>query len=104
MVNDIIKFILMGVSIIFTYVLIPYIKNHMDEKKYDKMVEFTEYAVRCAEQLFTEEENKEKKKYVYDYILKKSMNIGIKLDEKDLNVLIEGVVNLVKHDHNYISD
>lgn len=104
MAEAIIKFVLMGIGIIFTYILIPYIKSRIDAKKYDYLVEFVKYAVRSAEQLFTKEENKEKKKYVYDYILNKTNDIGLNLTEKDLNVLIEGIVNLVKHDRDYISE
>ena len=104
MVDDVIKIILMGVGIVFTYILVPYIKNHMDEVKYNRLVEFVEFAVRSAEQIFTKEENKEKKKYVYHYILMKSSSLGLNISDEDLDILIEGIVNLIKHDGDYISE
>lgn len=91
------KSIIVAFCAVFSYVLVPYIKTKVDKSKMDALYICTEYAVRCAEQLFSIDEGKEKKKYVYNYILNKTKEIGLKLDENDLNVFIEGMVNLIKY-------
>lgn len=93
----IIKAVLAIVSVLVTTVLVPYIKEKLGEDKYNKLVEFTKYAVRCAEQIYTPEEWEKKKAYVSQYITEKAEEMGIGLNEQDIDLLIEGVVNLIKH-------
>ena len=40
----------------FTVVIIPYIRQKMGEEKWLRFMEYIEYAVRCAEQIYTPEE------------------------------------------------
>ena len=89
------KIIITVVMVLFTKYFIPYLQELIGVKKFDKLQEYIEYAVRCMEQ--TDKSNEEKKKYVYDYILAKTEEIGLKLEEKDVDLLVEGVVNIVKH-------
>ena len=79
-----------------TTVIIPYIRQQMGENKWKLLQEYTEYAVRCAEQIYTSDEWEEKKRYVYNYVLSKASDLGIGLDERDIDLLVEGIVNLVK--------
>ena len=75
-------------------VVIPYIKAKIGEEKWKRLQEYTLYAVRYAEQCL--DDNEEKKKYVYDYIMDKAYMLGIGLDERDIDLLVEAVVNIVK--------
>lgn len=97
MITVIIKAVLAILSVFITTVLVPYIKERMGNDKYNKLVEYTKYAVRCAEQIYTPEEWEKKKQYVSQYITEKANDMGIGLNEQDIDLLIEGVVNLIKH-------
>lgn len=97
--NTLIKAVLTILSILLTTYILPYIKQKIGESKYEKIQSFTELAVRTAEQIFTNEENAKKKEYVYNYILSKANELGVGMDEADVDLLVEGVVNLVKHDN-----
>ena len=97
MVTIIIKSVLAVLSVFITTVLVPYIKERIGNDKYNKLVEYTKYAVRCAEQIYTPEEWEKKKQYVSQYITEKANDMGIGLNEQDIDLLIEGVVNLIKH-------
>ena len=97
MITIIIKSLLAILSVFITAVVIPYVKEKLGEAKYNQLVEYTKYAVRCAEQMFTPEEWEKKKEYVSKYITDKATEMGIGLNEQDIDLLIEGVVNLIKH-------
>lgn len=97
MVTVIVKAVLAILSVFITTVLVPYIKERIGNDKYNKLVEYTKYAVRCAEQIYTPEEWEKKKQYVSQYITEKANDMGIGLNEQDIDLLIEGVVNLIKH-------
>ena len=93
----VIKALVLALSALITTVVIPYIKGKVGENKYNEIKFYIEYAVRCAEQLYTPEQWDEKKKYVMNYILTKANELGVEMTEEDLNVLVEGIVNEVKH-------
>lgn len=96
-VSVIIKAVVMVLSVLITSVVIPYIKGKIGENKYNEIKYYVEYAVRCAEQIYTPEQWQEKKAYVKEYIIRKAKEFGIDMTEEDINVLIEGIVNEVKH-------
>lgn len=85
------------IGIILTAYVVPWLKQKVDGDKLEKIREYTEIAVRCAEQIFSKDEYKEKKQYVYQYILEKAGAIGIDLSAGEVDLLVEGVVNAVKH-------
>lgn len=97
LITVIIKAVLAIISVVITTVIVPYIKERIGQDKYNKLVEYTKFAVRCAEQLYTPEEWEQKKAYVSQYITEKATDLGIGLNEQDIDLLIEGVVNLIKH-------
>lgn len=87
--------IIIGVISVF---LIPWLKQKVGEAKWKKIQEITEYAVRYAEQKYTPDQWMEKKNFVLCYILEQSEKMNIDMTESDLDILVEGIVNLVKHD------
>ena len=97
-VSVIIKSIVAILSVVITTVVIPYLKNKLGEDKYAELTNYVEWAVRCAEQIYTPDEYAKKKEYVMNYIIAKAKEMNIALSEEDIDILIEGVVNLVKHD------
>ena len=96
-ITVLIKAVIMVASVLITSVIIPYIKGKIGEEKYAEIKNYIEYAVRCAEQLYTPEQWQEKKAYVKAYILRKADEFNLSMSEEDLDILIEGVVNEVKH-------
>lgn len=86
-------------GVIFTAYIVPWIKANMTQKQLDQLSYYVTVAVRCAEQIYTPEQWQEKKEYVTKYItdiINSKLKIG--LNEQDIDVIIEGVVNEIKHD------
>lgn len=88
------KCLIMILATALTTVVIPYLKSRIGDDKWSTLQEYTEIAVRYAEQTFAE--NEDKKEYVYHYIMSKSDELGLGLDEQDIDILVEGIVNAVK--------
>lgn len=84
------------IAIIITGYLIPWLKGVIGEDKYAMLVDFTAFAVRAAEQMYSPEEWQKKKEYVKNYVYMKAAEIGIDLSEIDIENLIEGLVNEIK--------
>jgi len=87
----------MLIATAITTVLIPFIRTMIGEYKWKKLQEIAEYAVRFAEQMYTPEEKERKKYDVYHYVKEKALEMGLNLTDKDIDVLVEGFVNAVKH-------
>ena len=98
LVSVIIKSIVAILSVVVTTVIVPYIKQRLGDDKYAELTNYVEWAVRSAEQIYTPEEWEQKKAYVMNYIIAKAGELKIELTENDINILVEGIVNLVKHD------
>ena len=99
LITVIIKAVIMILSVLITSVIIPYVKGKIGESKYDELTYFVKYAVRCAEQIYTPDQWKEKKEYVTTFIINKAKEININLSEEDIDILIEGIVNEIKHNY-----
>lgn len=82
---------------LITGFVIPWLKTKISNENLDKITYYTEMAVRCAEQLYTPEQWREKKAYVLNYIRELANGtFGVNLSDQDIDVLIEGAVNSVK--------
>ena len=84
------------IILISTYV-IPWLKVKCGAENMNIVMGYIAYAVRCAEQIYTPDEWKEKKAFVMEYMLNIINNV-VKIDMtvEQLDVLIEGMVNEVK--------
>ena len=81
-----------------TGLLIPYLKTKINSDKLQELDYFIKMAVRCAEQLYSPDEWKEKKAYVTNYVTDVINNtLKIKITPEELDALIEGAVNQIKH-------
>lgn len=96
LINISLRCLIMILTTAITAVLVPYLRSRIGEEKWTKLQEYTIYAVRYAEQMYTPEQWEQKKRYVYNYILMKAEDMGLPLSEQDIDTLVEGVVNLVK--------
>jgi hypothetical protein len=84
--------------IIITVYLIPFIKSKIGSDKYDLLISYISCAVRCAEQIYDNDENDKKKQYVMDFVMDIINNkLHIDMEYDTLNTLVEGIVNEIKH-------
>lgn len=86
-------------GVIFTAFILPWIKANLSQKQLDQLSYYVTVAVRCAEQLYEPEQWKEKKAYVTAYIMDiVNTKLKINLNAQDIDIIIEGIVNEIKHD------
>jgi len=90
------KCLIMILTTLITAVVIPYIRGKMGADRWNRLQEYIEYAVRCAEQIYGKDQCEAKKNYVMGYIISKTQEIGLNISEKDIDLLIEAVVYEVK--------
>ena len=83
--------------VLITGYLIPWIKSKIGEEKYNRFVDYVELSVRSAEQLYSPEEWNKKKEYVRKSAIALLDSIGLTISETELENIIEGLVNEVKH-------
>ncbi len=76
-------------GVLVTYLLIPYIKSKTTEKQREDIMFWVKVAVNAAEQIYKEKGNGKLKK---EYVVKFLNDIGIKISEFELDVLIESAV------------
>lgn len=94
----ILKAIAIMISLIFAMVIKPYLDSKISVQEQEKLKEYICTAVRCAEQIYTPEEWKEKKEYVVKFVLDiMTDKVDLDLSYEQVDTLIEGFVNEVKH-------
>lgn len=76
------------VAALITAFLIPYIKTKMTAEQQKNLVQWVEFAVLAAEQLYGSGMGQEKKAYVLEFLRQQ----GYTVDAAQLEVLIEGAV------------
>lgn len=96
-ITKIIEALLTILGIIVSAYVIPWIKTKINAEKLEQLKQFCEQAVRSAEQIYTPDENKLKKAYVQALINEYVEKLGLGINEAEVEAVIEGVVNYVKH-------
>lgn len=96
-----VKIVVLIFSILWTittaYVL-PAIRAKMTNTQLEQVRWYATMAVRCAEQIYTPEEWEQKKAYVMDRVLIFCVEtLHLQIDRTDLDTIVEGIVNEVKH-------
>ena len=82
-----VKIVLAIISIcgaLVTAYVIPFIKSKISSTELNKLIEYAKIAVRCAEQIYTVEQWKEKKEYVMDYVMNimiEKLHINLSYDQ-----------------------
>ncbi|MBO4266606.1 MAG: phage holin [Lachnospiraceae bacterium] len=97
MISKITECTITVIILIVSAYVIPFLKNKIGTDKMQLLQEFTETCVRAAEQLYTPEDWKFKKEYVTKLVSEKANDLGIGLNEAEIDAVIEGIVNYVKH-------
>ena len=78
--------------------LLPYLKTLREDKKYDKIVEMIEVAVRAAEQTMKDDAGALKKSEVLASVSKWMSAAGIEISPSQLDQLIECAVYQMKQE------
>lgn len=93
----IISSVLTIIVAVITSVVIPYFRSKITAEQMAQLERYTEYAVRCAEQIYTPEEWQDKKAFVMEYITDiLNDRFNLTLTYEDINTIVEGIVNEVK--------
>lgn len=90
--EQITQIILAVIGLISTIVgtfLIPYIRTKTTKEQRENIYTIVKFAVQAAEQIFNKGGQGIEK---YDYVVKYIKSLGIKVEEKDLKILIESAV------------
>ena len=98
MKNDytfIFEFIITLLSTLVSCFLIPQLKNRLSKEKREKLLYWTEIAVKAAEQLYGSKTGQQKKEYVVAFLLSK----GIVFDIDEVTALIESEVYKLKSEY-----
>lgn len=82
--------------ILITAYVISWLKNKVGEDKYNQIVAFAETCVRSAEKIYTVEEWAQKKRYAVQLVRDKAAELGLNINEIEINAIIEGAVQAVK--------
>ena len=89
----ILKLVLSICTVVITAYVVPFIKQKISDKKYEKLVHFIQTAVEAAEQEIKEPgQGKEKKDRVVMYAKDYLNEHGINISSEQLNDLIEALV------------
>ena len=75
-------------SAVISCLIIPYLKKSLNEEKREKLIYWTEIAVRAAEQIYGSKTGQQKKEYVISFLLSK----GIVFDVDEVTALVESEV------------
>jgi len=100
MISKITECVLTVIALIVSAYVIPWLKTKIKSDKLEQLKIFCEQAVRSAEQLYSPEEWKLKKQYVLSLVNEKMEKLGLGLNEAEVDAVIEGIVNYVKHNTN----
>lgn len=100
LIKLIVELVISTIILTLLPIIRKYLENKLGTDKYEELLGYIEYAVRSAEQLYKISESKEKKRYVYNYILQKAQDLEVDLNPDDIDLLVEGVVNAVKYGDN----
>ena len=96
MITELTKAIITVVFVILSAYVVPWMKSRIGEDKYNSIIDFTEIVVSKKEKMFTVEEWAQKKAYAVNMVESKAKEIGLDINEKEINAIIEGAVQAVK--------
>ena len=97
MITKMTEMILTILALIVRAYVIPWLKTKISADRLRELENFCEQAVRSAEQIYSPEEWKLKKAYVLSLINERIEKLGLGLNEAEVDAIIEGIVNYVKH-------
>jgi len=95
--TQIVVTLIMIIGAIISSYVIPYLQSKFQASELDKLMDFAKKSVEWANQTIPAEEWERKKKEVMNLVIDyMEDNLKIKLSVKDINVIIEALVNEAK--------
>lgn len=95
---EILKSVLVLVLILITRYAVPYLKQKVENSKYEWVVKWAEIAVKSTEQtIFGDKKGPERKAIVTEFIKKMLVQKNISLSDEQLNNIIEAAVFAMKN-------
>lgn len=92
----IIKVLVAVLSVILTSYVIPFLKSKSESTKYADLLILAKQCVEAANQIYTPEEWKEKKLYVYKLVADYAVEHNVHITAEEIDAIIEGFVIAVK--------
>ncbi|MCQ2369216.1 MAG: phage holin [Paludibacteraceae bacterium] len=101
MTGDIFTQIVVAIILLFSALIsayvVPFLQAKTDATEWTKLLSYTRCAVEWANQTIKPDEYVAKKRYVYDKVKEFiDSTLKIQLDEKQIDTIIEAIVNEVK--------
>ena len=96
LISELTKAIVSVVLILISAYLVPWLKTYIGDAKYQQILDMAETAVQAAEKKYTVEEWAQKKAYVVNMVSRKAKDIGIEIEEKEIDAIVEGMVYAIK--------
>ena len=97
MIKLIVEAVLGVIALFVSTYVIPWLKTRIGADKLQILEQFVQDCVRAAEQIYTPEDWTLKKDYVTRLVADKATDLGLGLNEAEIDAIIEGIVNYVKH-------
>lgn len=95
--TQIVVTLIMIIGAIISSYVIPYLQSKFQASELDKLMDFAKKSVEWANQTIPAEEWERKKKEVMNLVIDyMEKNLKIKLSTKDINVIVEALVNEAK--------
>lgn len=95
-VEMIMKILIAIISVLITGYVIPFLKSKAESTKYNDFYTLVKQCVEAANQIYTPEEWKEKKIYVYRLVADYAVKHGVNVTPEEIDAIIEGFVIAVK--------
>ena len=95
---EILKSVLVLVLILISRYAVPYLKQRLENSKYDWVVRWAEIAVRSAEQtVFGDKKGAERKAIVTKFIKEMLLQKNVSISDEQLDSIIEAAVFAMKN-------
>ena len=94
-VLEIMKLVVMLVSVLVTSYVIPWIKANTDSKKLDTVLGWVEYSVHAAEQIYGADSGEQKKEYVMHFLEDIMAAKKVNIKEEEIEMLVEAAVGIM---------
>lgn len=94
-VMELLKLIVMVLSVLITSYVIPWIKANTDSKKLQTVLDWVEQGVHAAEQIYGADTGEQKKRYVTEFIQKIIAAKRINITDQEIEMLIEAAVQVM---------
>ena len=95
-IYNLVMLVVMILTALVSRYLIPILRSKIGETNYSMVYSLVEDAVLMAQQVLKEEPGEGRKKFVINYVTAKLEEYGIRIDQEQVDVMIEAAVKRMK--------